>query len=83
VHEQWFYAFLGKLLEADPPTLRMLRRDPFDGQRPRWVRASLYHYRFTTRAEKRRTGMWWVREPARVAIPPVSLSPAQLPPTPQ
>jgi hypothetical protein len=83
VHEPWFYAFLGKLLEADPPTLRMLRRDPFDGQRPRWVRASLYHYRFTTRAEKRQTGMWWVREPARVAIPPVSLPPAQLPRAPQ
>jgi len=77
VHEPWFYAFLGKLLEADRVTLRMLRAEPFGGLRPRWVRAWLYHYRFTTRQEKRRTGAWWVRDSARVVIPPVSLPPGE------
>jgi hypothetical protein len=75
VHEPWFYAFLGKLLERDRATLRMLRAEPFGGVRPRWVRARLYHYRFTTRQEKRATGAWWVRDSARVVIPPVSLPP--------
>ena len=42
-----------RLLEADPPTLALLHRDPFDGARPRWVRAVSYRYRFSTRAEKR------------------------------
>ena len=74
VHEEWFYAFLGKLLEADARTLRLLRIDPFGGEWPRWVKASLYLYRFSTRAEKRETGNWWVRQLVRVAIPPVSLT---------
>ena len=75
VHERWFYAFLERLLEADPPTLRLLRVDPFRGQRPQWVRARMFRYRFATRTEKRQSGLWWIREPVQVAIPPVSLHP--------
>ncbi|MFS0703911.1 lipase maturation factor family protein [Cellulomonas sp. 179-A 9B4 NHS] len=59
---RWFVPFLGRLLEADRPTLRLLAHDPFDGEPPRWVRAHLYRYRFTTRAERRATGARWVRE---------------------
>ncbi|GAA4925139.1 lipase maturation factor [Actinomycetospora succinea] len=58
----WLPALLDRLLEADAPTLRLLRRDPFDGERPAWVRARLYRYRFTTRDERRATGAWWHRE---------------------
>ena len=75
VHEQWFYAFLAKLLEADRPTLRLLRHDPFDGARPRWVRARSYLYRFATRKEFRATGQRWVRIPLHESIPPLSLPP--------
>ncbi|PJJ72874.1 lipase maturation factor [Diaminobutyricimonas aerilata] len=71
--EQWFIPFLAKLLEADRTTLRLLRRDPFDGERPRWVRARLYLYRFSTREEKRRTGAVWVREPVGEYARPMSL----------
>ena len=73
VHEEWFYAFLAKLLEADPGMLRLLRHDPFDGGPPRWVRARSYLYRFATRAEFRTTGQRWVRTPLNEAIPPLSL----------
>ncbi|WP_426999120.1 lipase maturation factor family protein [Pseudarthrobacter sp. N5] len=73
VHEEWFYAFLGKLLEADRPTLRLLRDDPFDGGRPRWVRARGYLYRFATRAEFRDTGQRWIRTPLYEAIPALSV----------
>jgi hypothetical protein len=75
VHEEWFYAFLAKLLAADRPTLRLLRHDPFDGERPHWVRASSYLYRFSTRAEFRATGQRWIRTPLYVAIPPSRLPP--------
>ena len=75
VHEGWFYAFLEKLLEADRPTLGLLRHDPFDGERPRWVRARSYLYRFASRAEFRGTGERWVRVLLYDAIPPVSLTP--------
>jgi len=72
VHEAWFYAFLGKLLEADRQTLKLLRHDPFDGEPPRWVRVHSYLYRFTTRREFRDTGERWVRTLLYEAIPPVS-----------
>ncbi|HEY8589795.1 MAG TPA: lipase maturation factor family protein, partial [Naasia sp.] len=49
------------------------RADPFDGRPPRWVRARLFLYRFSTREEKRRTGDWWVREFVQTAVRPVRL----------
>ena len=58
----WLPTLLDRMLEADAPTLRLLRHDPFDGERPAWVRARLFRYRFTTRAERRETGAWWHRE---------------------
>ncbi|KII27009.1 membrane protein, partial [Arthrobacter sp. AK-YN10] len=73
VHEEWLYRFLDKLLTADPPTLRLLGHDPFDGGRPRWVRVQTYLYRFANRAEFRTTGERWVRVPLYEAIPPMSL----------
>jgi len=73
VHEEWFYAFLAKLLEADRAVLRLLRKDPFDGARPRWVRVHSYLYRFASRAEYRETGQRWIRTRLYEAIPPLSL----------
>lgn len=71
--ERWFLVFLGRLLEADRPTLRMLREDPFDGRRPARVRARLFHYRFATREERRRTGLYWIREPLGDLVGPLGL----------
>jgi lipase maturation factor len=71
--EPWFETFLLRLLEADAPTLRLLRSDPFDGSPPRWVRARAYHYRFATRAEFRETGQRWVRTLQGEVMPPAGL----------
>jgi hypothetical protein len=57
--EPWFEAFLGALLEADAPTLKLLGRDPFHGERPHLVRAVAYRYRFATHAEFRRERVRW------------------------
>jgi hypothetical protein len=73
MYHEWFVPLLAKILEADRPTLRLLRRDPFDGQPPRFVRALLYLYRFTTPSEHRQTGAWWHRELVGDYVPPVSL----------
>ncbi|MCU1545076.1 MAG: lipase maturation factor family protein, partial [Homoserinimonas sp.] len=72
--QRWFSVLLLRLLEADRPTLRLLRADPFNGTRPRWVRARTFRYRFTTPAEKRETGDWWVREEEGIFVRPVSLA---------
>jgi hypothetical protein len=68
----WLPTFLGKLLEADPATLRLLRSAPFGNQRPAAVRVLVYRYRFTTRAERRSTGAWWHRDHERQLIAPVT-----------
>ncbi|MBW9092250.1 lipase maturation factor family protein [Microbacterium jejuense] len=71
--DDWFTAFLVKLLEGDAATLRLLAHDPFAGERPRWVRAVSYRYRFTTRAEFRETHARWVRDRRRPVLGPASL----------
>jgi hypothetical protein len=71
--ERWFLPLLVRLLEADRATLRLLREDPFDGQPPRFVRAKIYLYRFSTREEKRTTGDVWVRDELGLFRAPVSL----------
>jgi len=73
VQLRWFLPFLQRLLEADRPTLRLLAHDPFDGERPRWVRARLYAYRYATPAERRATGDRWVRSDAGLMVDALSL----------
>ncbi|HUL75575.1 MAG TPA: lipase maturation factor family protein [Vicinamibacterales bacterium] len=58
----WFQVLMLRLLEGDGPTLSLLGSNPFPDQPPRYVRALLYRYRFTTPDEHRRTGAWWTRE---------------------
>ncbi|HUB57390.1 MAG TPA: lipase maturation factor family protein [Mycobacterium sp.] len=57
----WLRPFMLRLLQNDRATLRLLRRNPFPGSPPRYVRAQLYRYRFTTAAELRRDHAWWHR----------------------
>lgn len=71
---RWFVPFLGRLLEADRPTLRLLAHDPFDGERPRWVRARTYRYRYARPAERRATGQRWVREDTGLLIDALDLA---------
>lgn len=71
--DDWFSVFLVRLLEADAPTLALLRTDPFDGVPPRRVRVLSYRYRFATRAEHRVDGAHWVRSRRRIVLGPVGL----------
>ena len=71
--EPWFEVFLLRLLQADAPTLALLRTDPFDGAPPTWVRVHAYHYRFTTHAEYRATRQRWIRTFEREVIGPAGM----------
>jgi hypothetical protein len=73
MYHPWFVPLVVKLLEADPATLRLLRTDPFAGARPRFIRATLYLYRFTTPRERRESRAWWVRSRVDEYLQPVSL----------
>ena len=67
----WLVALLGQLLAGDRPTLKLFRVNPFPEQPPAWVRASLYHYRFTTPGERRQSGAWWVRTKSGEVVAPM------------
>jgi len=69
----WFVNFMAKLLQGDREVLGLLRSNPFPDRPPKYVRARLYHYRFSTPEERRKTGAWWQRELAGEWFPVVSL----------
>jgi len=69
----WLIRFMQRLLEGSQPVLSLLQSNPFGGQPPRFVRAVVYDYRFTTFDERRQTGNWWTRERKGTYFPPISL----------
>jgi Lipase maturation factor len=72
----WMATLVTRLLEHDPATLKLLGRPtPFPDRPPALVRARLYRYRFTTRAERRQTGAWWSRDLVGDYLPPLRLDP--------
>jgi hypothetical protein len=73
--EPWLVPLVARLLAGDKATLKLLRSNPFPDAPPVFVRARRFRYRFTTWAERRETGAWWVRWPVGVHLPPVRLEP--------
>ena len=71
---RWFETLIARLLEGDRRTLRMLRVNPFPDAPPRRIRARVFLYRYTTPAERRQTGDWWVRTEVGLLVAPVALS---------
>lgn len=69
----WLAGFLRRLLEGSPDVLRLLANNPFPGGPPRFIRATLYDYRFTDARERRASGAWWKREPRGAYSPVLSL----------
>ncbi|MET8636897.1 lipase maturation factor family protein [Streptomyces sp. NPDC004096] len=71
----WFGGLVERLLENDRDTLRLLRRSPFPPDAPpRFVRARLFRYRYTTWQELRSTGACWERSYVREFLPPTRLA---------
>lgn len=68
----WFFKFVYRLLDGSPDVVRLLEVDPFQGHPPKFIRAQLFDYRFTSMEEFQKTGNWWKRSPAGVFIPPLS-----------
>lgn len=77
----WFIAFVVKLLENDPATIKLLRYNPFPDHPPRLVRAQFYRYRFTTWRERRQSGAWWHRTLVGEYLPPLRLQKSSSTPT--
>jgi hypothetical protein len=72
-HNLWFIRFAECLLKNNREAVRLLARNPFPQDPPRYIRATVYDYRFTSSPEHRVTGAWWKRDEGREYLPPVSL----------
>ena len=64
-----------RLLENDRDVLALFRGDPFPQTPPRFVRAVLWQYWFTSREEKRATGNWWRRKDLGLFGPELTRTP--------
>jgi lipase maturation factor 1 len=61
-NHMWIKRLMFRLMDGDPAVRALLKLNPFQKDRPRYIRAVLYDYRFTTRSERQSTGAWWRRE---------------------
>jgi hypothetical protein len=68
----WFGRLIVRLLQGSQDVSRLLAKNPFPYEPPRYIRAMFYRYRFTTLRERRETGAWWKREQLREYLPTVS-----------
>ncbi|MGV0741519.1 lipase maturation factor family protein [Mycolicibacterium sp. XJ870] len=71
--QQWLRTFVERLLDGDRTTLKLLRHNPFPDDPPRYLRARLYRYRFSTWQELRREHVWWKRTLLGDYLPPMAL----------
>jgi len=66
----WTLHLVFKLLHNDPGALSLFASNPFSDRPPRFVRATLFRYRFADPAKA--PGPWWVRERLGEWLPPLS-----------
>ncbi len=63
-----------RMLLGDGDVLALFRGNPFPQSPPRYVRAIVWQYWFTTEDEKRRTGNWWRREYIGLYAPELTMA---------
>jgi lipase maturation factor 1 len=69
----WIIGFVVRLLQGSPEVLHLLETNPFPDHPPRYIRAMVYEYSFTTWQERRQTGAWWKRVPIGTYLPVVGM----------
>jgi Lipase maturation factor len=72
----WTLHLVWKLLHNDPAALELFAGNPFPDQPPRFVRATLYRYRFAEPGNPEH--LWWTRQELGVWLPPLSVDNPQL-----
>jgi hypothetical protein len=70
--EAWFQRLLLRLLEGSRPVEALLASDPFPDSPPRYLRSTLWSYRFAS-GEAARRGDWWERTELGAYCPIVTL----------
>ncbi|MBL4818310.1 MAG: lipase maturation factor family protein [Deltaproteobacteria bacterium] len=67
----WLPKLIDKLKQNDKSVLKLMKSNPFKGKPPRYVRAQLYRYWFTTPKERRETKRYWNREWVQTYYEPI------------
>ncbi len=60
-NNRWVGVLLYRLLKGQPEVLDLLSHNPFADRPPKWIRARVFHYRFTDPQTRQKTGRWWQR----------------------
>ncbi len=71
----WFTNFMLRVLQAEPRVLALLDHNPFPEKPPRYLRALLFQYRFTSPEARAESGRWWERDDRGDYCPSVTLTP--------
>jgi predicted DCC family thiol-disulfide oxidoreductase YuxK len=74
----WLLYFCERLLQGSKPVLALMAKDPFPDAPPRYLRANVYLYHFTTAAQRGANGAWWTRELRGPYTPPLTLRDGRL-----
>jgi hypothetical protein len=69
----WFLYLCERLLQGSDSVTHLLATNPFAGHPPRFIRARLSSYHFTSQEEKRATGAWWKVTDLGLYCPPLTL----------
>ncbi|HVA66001.1 MAG TPA: lipase maturation factor family protein [Elusimicrobiota bacterium] len=69
----WLLNFMARLLQGSSAVQSLMAGNPFPDAPPKYLRAVVYDYHFTTLAQKRATGDWWTRKFLGSYCPIVSL----------
>ncbi len=67
----WMNALMRGLLDGSPQVLAFFEYQPFRDRPPKYVRARLYLYEFTSLQERRETGRWWKRKTQALYFPEI------------
>lgn len=72
LENQWLVSFAEKLLEGSPDVLALLETDPYHGEKPKYIRASVYDYHMENLPTLLSTGRWWKRTYTGVYLPAIT-----------
>lgn len=69
----WLLKFAIKLLKNEKSHLKLLDSNPFNNEAPHFIRMRLFHYKYTTHQQYRKSGKCWKKSFQRMYLSPQSL----------
>jgi hypothetical protein len=73
----WFIRMMVGLLRGSQPINALFEQTPHSGTLPKFLRATIYEYHFTSWSERQKTGDYWKREYKGLYFPVVGLRAGQ------